>query len=84
MRNIQIPTFDEKRNFIGFKIIKIKNKPTHKDVMKITAILPGFCCGYCPDAEKLGVTVDKIEIRRFYDSRQGGLNKLKNFYVSVI
>lgn len=83
MRTVSVPTFDEfkKYAFVGYKKVKIKNKPTHADAMKIIKLLPGTPCGYVP-IERL-IIEGKIEVRRFYDARQN-TRKLKNFYVTLI
>lgn len=83
MKNLMIPQFDQKLNRIGYTTIKIKNKPDHSDYTKITNMLPGFAVGYCPDVYKLGISVNEIELHRFYDSRQRGTGKLKNHYISI-
>lgn len=83
MKTIQIPKFDEKRNFTGYKEVKVKNVIDYKDSRKIINELPGFAVGYCSAIYNLGNGVDKIEIVRFYDARQRGLGKLKNHFITV-
>ena len=80
--------FDEFKNykFIGFKQVKIKNKPSSKDYNKVTNILPGIPQGYCKDFFDIVKTKQTIEAKHFYDVRQGGksLNKLKGYFIRVI
>jgi hypothetical protein len=84
MQTIQIPLFDEKIKFTGFTTVNVKNKIDYKESCKIISRLPGIPVGYCASIYKLGNGVDKIELPRFYDARQKGVNKLKNFYITII
>lgn len=83
MKTVLVPTFDEfnKYAFSGYKEVKVKNKPTYKDLNKIEALLPGCPQGSSPLPDNLnnGWSVD---VRRFYDIRQN-TKKLKGYKVFV-
>jgi len=83
MKTVLVPTFDEfnKYAFIGYKEVKVKNKPTYKDLNKIETLLPGCPQGSSPLPDNLnnGWSVD---VRRFYDIRQN-TKKLKGYKVFV-
>jgi len=80
MKTLQIPKFDEKLNFVGYKNITVKNKLDYETQMKVIHELPGIPQGYCPELENI---IKPIEITRFYDSRQN-TRKLKHFFISVL
>lgn len=88
MRTIQVPYFDEvytktktRYKFAGYKTVKIKNKPTHSDTMKVMKILPGICAGYCP-IERI-FKDGFLSAQSFYDARQR-TGFLKNYFVTLI
>lgn len=83
MKTLLVPSFDYDTKFIGYKEVKVKNKMDHADEMKVLEILPGFKCGYCPALSKITETKEPIEITRFYDIRQRGAKKLKNFFITL-
>lgn len=85
MKSVQVPTFDEFNNyaFIGYKTVKIKNKPDFKDVNKITRLLPGIAMGGIgrkPLQDLL--TKGEKDVRSFYDARQN-TRKLKGYKVFI-
>lgn len=85
MITVSVPTFDEFNGYAFVKNVqvKIKNKPDHKDVNKITRLLPGFCCGPVgptPLADLLAK--GKKDVRTFYDARQR-TSKLRGHYVTI-
>ena len=67
----------------SYKEIEIPDNPNHEDEMKVINEFPGTPCGYCMALQTIAVNKKPIEITRFYDSRQKGLNKLRNFYISL-
>lgn len=83
MKTLLVPQFNEQRKFIGTKEVKVKNKMDNKDYQKVTKHLPGFAVGYCSELYRIAETQKPIEITRFYDARQRGLNGLKNYFITV-
>jgi hypothetical protein len=77
-----IPKFENSK-FISYQEIEIPDNPKHEDEMKVINELPGTPCGYCPALQTIAINKKPIEITRFYDSRQKGLNKLRNFYIAL-
>ena len=77
-----IPKF-ENGKFTSYKEIEIPDNPNHEDEMKVINEFPGTPCGYCMALQTIAVNKKPIEITRFYDSRQKGLNKLRNFYIAL-
>lgn len=84
MVKVSVPTFEEKKlRHTGFKVVSIKNKPDHDDVMKISRLLPGMPAGYVSDM-RIKELVDKgsIPVHVFYDMRQR-TTKLNGFNINI-
>jgi hypothetical protein len=84
MKTLLVPAFDYENKFTGYKKVKVKNKLDHKDENKVLGFLPGIPQGYCPALSKITETKEPIEITRFYDIRQRGVKKLKNYFITVL
>lgn len=83
MKTVLVPTFDEfnKYSFVKNVKVKIRNKPTSKDVLKITALLPGIPMGGVGrEPLKDLLTEGSKDVRSFYDTRQN-TRKLKGYKV---
>lgn len=86
MKTVLVPTFNEFENykFVKFVKVKIHNKPTSKDQLKIAAHLPGLPMGGV-GREPLKELIQKgeMDVRSFYDARQN-TKKLKGHKVILI
>ena len=85
MKTVLVPTFDEFNNYAFVKDVpvKIKNKPTWMDLIKITRLLPGIPqggCGRYPLKDLL--ENGNKPVKEFYDLRQN-TKKLKGYYVRL-
>lgn len=69
--------------FIGYAEVEIKDKPNSADYITVTNELPGMALGYCPEFYQITITHKPIPIINFYDIRQHGVNKLKNFRITL-
>jgi len=70
--------------FTGYVQVEVNDQPNDADYQKVTSILPGIPCGYCPALYEIGKTRQPIPITSFYDSRQRGVNKLKCYFISIL
>jgi hypothetical protein len=73
MIEVLVPTFDHSSEyrFKGFEIVKIKEKPDHKDVNAITKLLPGIPIGGIGKEPLVDLLKNGYKpIKSFYDIRQ--------------
>ena len=83
MKTLLVPTFDYENTFTGYKEVKVKNKMDREDERKVMTLLPGFPQGYCPALSTITETKEPLSISNFYDIRQKGAKKLKNYFITV-
>lgn len=81
MKTILLPIFDEFENYklTHYKEVKIKNKPDHKDYIKVCRMLPGIPQG---GSGALNRNEFPIEIQSFYDMRQNS-KRFKGYYITL-
>lgn len=83
MKTLLVPTFDYEYTFMGYVEVKVKNKMDNEDYNKVISMLPGYAQGYCPALYTITETKEPLSISNFYDIRQKGAKKLKNYFISV-
>ena len=92
MKTLLVPKFKvvwpvgkkhHEHEFVGYVEVKVKYNPDSEDYQKVTAILPGLACGFCQEFFTITKTGKPIEIIHFYDIRQGGVKKLKGYFITV-
>lgn len=92
MTTLSVPTFKvvwpvgkkhHTYEFVKYVNIKIKDEPDSEDYWKVVSHLPGIPQGYVEDIYTIGKTRRKIDIIRFYDTRQNS-KLLKGFFISVV
>lgn len=92
MKTLLVPTFSEvwpigathhTHQFKEYTELEVNDEPTGDDYQKVTRLLPGIPCGFCGAFETSVKTGKPIPITSFYDIRQRGVNKLKNYFITV-